>query len=80
MAIAVTMPLISVATADGAIGVWHLAPVLALFGIGMGQIFVPLFSIVMGDVEDHEVGSGVRSAHRAGATRRLSGRRPPAGA
>jgi hypothetical protein len=34
-----------------------LAPGLFLFGVGMGMIFVPLFSIVMGEVEDHEVGS-----------------------
>ena len=34
-----------------------LAPGLAVFGTGMGMIFVPLFSIVIGDIEDHEVGS-----------------------
>jgi EmrB/QacA subfamily drug resistance transporter len=57
MAIAVTLLLISVRTDHGAVGGWQLGPALALFGVGMGQIFVPLFSIVMGDVDDHEVGS-----------------------
>ena len=28
-----------------------------VFGLGMGMIFVPLFDIIMGDIEDHEVGS-----------------------
>ncbi|MEV6521720.1 MFS transporter [Longispora sp. NPDC051575] len=30
---------------------------LAVFGLGMGMIFVPLFDIIMGDVADHETGS-----------------------
>ena len=43
--------------ADGAVGLGHLAPGLFVFGLGMGMIFVPLFSIIMGEVDDHEVGS-----------------------
>jgi EmrB/QacA subfamily drug resistance transporter len=39
------------------IGIWQLAPGLFVFGLGMGMIFVPLFSIIMGEIEDHEVGS-----------------------
>ncbi len=39
------------------VGVWALSPGLALFGLGMGMIFVPLFAIVLGGIEDHEVGS-----------------------
>ncbi len=35
-----------------------LAPGLFVFGLGMGMIFVPLFSIIMGEIDDHEVGSG----------------------
>jgi EmrB/QacA subfamily drug resistance transporter len=38
-------------------GYLSLAPALLVFGIGMGMIFVPLFDIIMGDIEDHEVGS-----------------------
>lgn len=38
-------------------GFWALVPGLFVFGVGMGQIFVPLFSIVIGEIEDHEVGS-----------------------
>lgn len=34
-----------------------LALPMALYGIGMGMIFVPLFDIIMGDVKDREVGS-----------------------
>lgn len=39
------------------VGLWSLAPGLSVFGLGMGMIFVPLFSIIMGEIEDHEVGS-----------------------
>ncbi|GAB2457252.1 MFS transporter [Jatrophihabitans fulvus] len=38
-------------------GFWALVPGLFVFGAGMGQIFVPLFSIITGQIEDHEVGS-----------------------
>ena len=38
-------------------GFLGLAPALLVFGCGMGMIFVPLFDIIMGDIEDHEVGS-----------------------
>jgi predicted MFS family arabinose efflux permease len=38
-------------------GFLGLAPALLVFGFGMGMIFVPLFDIIMGDIEDHEVGS-----------------------
>ena len=36
---------------------FDLAPGLVVFGFGMGMIFVPLFSIIMGEIDDHEVGS-----------------------
>ena len=39
------------------VGTWHLVTPLVIFGFGMGMIFVPLFDIIMGEVEDHEVGS-----------------------
>ena len=43
---------------DGrASGFASLAPGLFVFGLGMGMIFVPLFSIIMGEIDDHEVGS-----------------------
>ena len=38
-------------------GCADLAPGLFVFGFGMGMIFVPLFSIIMGEIDDHEVGS-----------------------
>ena len=34
-----------------------LAGPLLAFGIGMGMIFLPLYDIIMADIEDHEVGS-----------------------
>jgi EmrB/QacA subfamily drug resistance transporter len=39
------------------VGAGDLALPLLTYGIGMGMIFVPLFDIIMGEVEDHEVGS-----------------------
>ncbi len=39
------------------VGQGDLALPLLVYGFGMGQIFVPLFDIVLGDVRDHEVGS-----------------------
>lgn len=57
MAAGVTTLLVSVHLAGAAPGLAALAPGLALFGFGMGMIFVPLFSIITGEIEDHEVGS-----------------------
>jgi EmrB/QacA subfamily drug resistance transporter len=49
---------ITVFTVAGtATGTWSLAAPLAVYGFGMGMIFVPLFDIIMGEVRDHEVGS-----------------------
>ena len=39
------------------LGGWDLAAPLAVYRVGMGMIFVPLFGIIVGDLEDHEVGS-----------------------
>jgi EmrB/QacA subfamily drug resistance transporter len=47
----------SLRSVDGAVGFGSLAPGLFVFGLGMGMIFVPLFSIIMGEIDDHEVGS-----------------------
>ena len=57
MAVGVTVLYVSLRTVAGPVGLWHLAPGLTVFGFGMGMIFVPLFSIIIGDIEDHEVGS-----------------------
>lgn len=40
-----------------AVGTIDLVPGLGLFGVGMGMIFVPLFSIIIAEIDDHEVGS-----------------------
>jgi EmrB/QacA subfamily drug resistance transporter len=57
MAAGTTLLWWSLRHADGEVGLSHLAPGLFVFGLGMGMIFVPLFSIVMGEVDDREVGS-----------------------
>jgi hypothetical protein len=44
-------------TAGIELGGWNLAAPLLVFGIGMGMIFVPMFDIIMGEIQDHEVGS-----------------------
>jgi EmrB/QacA subfamily drug resistance transporter len=57
MALGSAVLYVSLRAADGDVGLLTLAPGLFLFGTGMGMIFVPLFSIIMGEVDDHEVGS-----------------------
>jgi EmrB/QacA subfamily drug resistance transporter len=44
-------------SSDGHVGWLELVPGMVVYGVGMGMIFVPLFSIIMGEIEDHEVGS-----------------------
>ncbi|WP_197034720.1 MFS transporter [Glycomyces sp. NRRL B-16210] len=55
--------------AETAPGTWALSPALLVYGIGMGMIFVPLFGIIVGDLEDHEVGSasGLLESFQQGA-------------
>ena len=48
---------LSLRAASGGVGFGQLAPGLAVFGLGMGMIFVPLFSIIMGEIDDAEIGS-----------------------
>ena len=58
MAIGTAVLYFSLRSVDGEVGLLDLAPGLFVFGLGMGMIFVPLFSIIMGEIDDHEVGSG----------------------
>ena len=55
---------------DAAPGPWGLTPALLVYGIGMGMIFVPLFGIIVGDLEDHEIGSasGLLESFQHGAS------------
>jgi len=39
------------------VGGWELAVPFAFYGVGMGAIFVPLYDIILAEVEGHEVGS-----------------------
>jgi EmrB/QacA subfamily drug resistance transporter len=53
------------------LGAGDLIAPLAVFGFGMGMIFVPVFDIIMGEVEDHEVGSAsgaLESCQQLGAS------------
>ncbi len=43
--------------AGATVGGGQLAVPLLVYGAGMGMIFAPLFDIIIGDIEDHEVGS-----------------------
>lgn len=59
------------ANAGADIGTGDLLAPLGLFGLGMGMIFVPVFDIIMGEVEDHEVGSAsgvLESVQQLGAS------------
>ncbi|MEU1205456.1 MFS transporter [Nocardia sp. NPDC005825] len=46
-----------------------LAPALLAYGLGMGMIFVPLFGIIVGELDDHEIGSasGLLESFQQGA-------------
>jgi len=57
MAAGTTTLLVSVHAAGANPGAAALLPGLGIYGLGMGMIFVPLFSIITGEIEDHEVGS-----------------------
>lgn len=50
--------------AGGAFSIWQIVPGLVLSGIGSGAVVAALFSIILGAVDDHEVGtaSGVLTA------------------
>ncbi|MGW0808264.1 MFS transporter [Nonomuraea sp. NPDC002799] len=49
--------LVAFSLAGVALGGWDLAAPLLAFGAGMGMIFAPLFEIILGDIDDHQVGS-----------------------
>jgi hypothetical protein len=43
--------------AGTSIGSWDFVGPLFVSGLGMGAVFMPLFDIVVGGVQDHEIGS-----------------------
>ena len=43
--------------AGSGVGGWDFTAPLTTAGIGLGMVFVPMFDIVLGDVEHHEMGS-----------------------
>jgi MFS family permease len=71
MAIGTLALYLSLHAVSGTVGTLSLIPGLAVFGIGMGMIFVPLFSIIMCEIGDHEVGSAsglLESSQQLGAS------------
>ena len=71
MAIGAVVLDLSLHAVHAVVGPLALIPGLAVFGIGMGMIFVPLFSIIMGEIGDHEVGSAsglLESSQQLGAS------------
>ena len=71
MAVGTLVLYLSLHAVRGPVGAADLVPGLAVFGIGMGMIFVPLFSIIMGEIDDHEVGSAsglLESSQQLGAS------------
>jgi EmrB/QacA subfamily drug resistance transporter len=45
-------------TRDGTgLSSWDLAPAMAVFGLGLGFVFGPLFNVILAGVSDNEVGS-----------------------
>ncbi len=57
MAVGAAVLLVELHHAGSVPGFWTLTPGLFVFGLGMGQIFVPLFSIITGEIDDHEIGT-----------------------
>ncbi|GII03554.1 MFS transporter [Planobispora takensis] len=58
-------------TAGSDLGGWDLAAPMVAFGIGMGMIFVPLFDIILADLDEREIGSAsglVSSFEQLGAS------------
>ncbi|MBV9818775.1 MAG: MFS transporter [Solirubrobacterales bacterium] len=43
--------------AGGGVSAWDLAAPLALTGLGMGMVFVPMFDVILAGVEPHQLGS-----------------------
>jgi EmrB/QacA subfamily drug resistance transporter len=71
MAVGALVLYLSLHAVHQTVGAFTLIPGLLVFGIGMGMIFVPLFSIIMGEVGDREVGSAsglLESSQQLGAS------------
>jgi MFS family permease len=58
------------------IGTFDFTAPLLIAGVGMGMVFVPLFDIILGGVDDHEVGSAsgvLQAMQQLGMSLGLSG-------
>jgi EmrB/QacA subfamily drug resistance transporter len=71
MAVGTLVLYLSLSAVHGPVTALDLIPGMAVFGIGMGMIFVPLFSIIMGEIGDREIGSAsglLESSQQLGAS------------
>jgi hypothetical protein len=67
---------VSIRHAGTGIGTWDLVAPLFVAGVGMGAVFVPLFDIVLGGVEPHEIGSAsgvLQAAQQLGMSLGIAG-------
>src|SRR6185437_622570 len=49
--------LLVLGSADAGVSGWDMAAPLAVYGLGMGAIFVPLFDLILGEVRMDQLGS-----------------------
>jgi EmrB/QacA subfamily drug resistance transporter len=62
--------------ASPSVGSWSFFGPLLLAGVGMGSVFVPMFDIILGGVDDHEVGSAsgvLQSLQQLGTSLAIAG-------
>jgi hypothetical protein len=57
MALGLVVVEIVMRAAGGSLTPWELVGPLALTGYGMGQVFVPIFDVILAGVEPHQIGS-----------------------
>src|SRR5581483_2769193 len=67
---------VAIGHAGPSVGSWSFFTPLLVAGIGMGSVFVPLFDIILGGVEDHEIGSAsgvLQSVQQLGTSLGIAG-------
>src|SRR5581483_11843988 len=67
---------VAIGHAGPSVGSWSFFTPLLVAGIGMGSVFVPLFDIILGGVDDHEIGSAsgvLQSVQQLGTSLGIAG-------
>jgi EmrB/QacA subfamily drug resistance transporter len=57
MAVGALVVIVVLRADAGGVSAWDLTAPLALLGFGMGMVFVPMFDLILANVEPHELGS-----------------------